>query len=76
MNAPNSCPCCGNSLLRHARAGGTYWFCQTCWQEIPFSASRESQKISYGYEPTKELLYRFDGKPADRLKTIPQKVLA
>lgn len=31
----NSCPCCGNSLLRHARQGGVYWFCTSCWQEVP-----------------------------------------
>jgi uncharacterized Zn finger protein (UPF0148 family) len=31
----NSCPCCGGSLLRHARQGEIYWFCKTCWQEVP-----------------------------------------
>ncbi len=31
----NSCPCCGGSLLRHARHGEIYWFCKTCWQEVP-----------------------------------------
>jgi predicted amidophosphoribosyltransferase len=29
------CPCCGNSLLRHIRHGNVYWFCQTCWAEMP-----------------------------------------
>lgn len=31
----NSCPCCGGSLLRHVRHGEVYWFCKTCWQEVP-----------------------------------------
>ena len=31
----NSCPCCGSSLLRHARPGGLYWFCTSCWLEVP-----------------------------------------
>ncbi|MBW4498414.1 MAG: hypothetical protein KME57_02190 [Scytonema hyalinum WJT4-NPBG1] len=37
----NSCPCCGGSLLRHVRHGEFYWFCKTCWQEVPLlSVSR------------------------------------
>ncbi len=31
----NDCPCCGGSLLRHVRHGEVYWFCKTCWQEVP-----------------------------------------
>lgn len=31
----NSCPCCGDRLLRHVRYGEVYWFCHTCWQEFP-----------------------------------------
>ena len=31
----NSCPCCGSPLLRHARQSGVYWFCTSCWQEVP-----------------------------------------
>lgn len=34
----NSCPCCGSLLLRHARQGGVYWFCKSCWQEVPLLA--------------------------------------
>ncbi len=30
----NTCPCCGNLLLRHARQGGVYWFCTNCRQEM------------------------------------------
>jgi ribosomal protein L37AE/L43A len=31
----NQCPCCGSSLLRHARPGGVYWFCTSCRQDMP-----------------------------------------
>lgn len=31
----NSCPCCSSPLLRHARQSGVYWFCTSCWQEVP-----------------------------------------
>ncbi|NJL11104.1 MAG: hypothetical protein HC908_15615 [Calothrix sp. SM1_7_51] len=31
----NNCPCCGGSLLRHIRQGEIYWFCKSCWQEVP-----------------------------------------
>jgi len=31
----NRCPCCGASLLRHARRRDVYWFCMSCWQEMP-----------------------------------------
>ncbi|MEM6423728.1 MAG: hypothetical protein AAGF66_04480 [Cyanobacteria bacterium P01_H01_bin.119] len=32
---PNTCPCCSETLLRHARHNGVYWFCSHCWQEMP-----------------------------------------
>ncbi|MEA5620855.1 hypothetical protein VB711_23875 [Cronbergia sp. UHCC 0137] len=31
----NYCPCCSNVLLKHIRGSTTYWFCRTCWQEMP-----------------------------------------
>ncbi|MBK1986252.1 hypothetical protein A0J48_001575 [Sphaerospermopsis aphanizomenoides BCCUSP55] len=31
----NYCPCCSDSLLKHIRRSETYWFCRTCWQEMP-----------------------------------------
>jgi hypothetical protein len=30
-----SCPCCDDQLLRRIRSGETYWFCRSCWQEMP-----------------------------------------
>ncbi|MEA5575605.1 hypothetical protein [Anabaena sp. UHCC 0451] len=31
----NYCPCCSNLLLRHISSSHKYWFCRTCWQEMP-----------------------------------------
>ncbi len=30
-----NCPCCSNQMLRHIRHQRVYWFCRTCWQEMP-----------------------------------------
>lgn len=30
-----NCPCCSNQLLRHIRGKNVYWFCRSCWQEMP-----------------------------------------
>jgi hypothetical protein len=29
------CPCCSNNLLHHIGNHRDYWFCRTCWQEMP-----------------------------------------
>lgn len=29
------CPCCSNSLVRRIEGHQIYWFCRTCWQEMP-----------------------------------------
>ncbi|KAF3884041.1 MULTISPECIES: hypothetical protein [Nostocales] len=31
----NYCPCCSHQLLRHIRNHEIYWFCRSCWQEMP-----------------------------------------
>ncbi|MBE9124913.1 MULTISPECIES: hypothetical protein [unclassified Coleofasciculus] len=38
MQTNFSCPCCGAALLRHAKGNSLYWFCTSCWQEMPASA--------------------------------------
>ncbi|MCU0568038.1 MAG: hypothetical protein MUF49_15735 [Oculatellaceae cyanobacterium Prado106] len=30
-----ACPCCSTSMLRHIRHRQVYWFCRSCWQEMP-----------------------------------------
>ncbi|MBD2090261.1 hypothetical protein H6F67_10390 [Microcoleus sp. FACHB-1515] len=36
----NTCPCCSQPLLRHARRNSIYWFCSHCWQEMPNLSDR------------------------------------
>lgn len=43
----NTCPCCSNLLLRHARRAEIYWFCPHCWQEMPVF----SEMIIGRYQP-------------------------
>ncbi|MBD2736341.1 hypothetical protein H6H03_21035 [Nostoc paludosum FACHB-159] len=31
----NNCPCCSHQLLRHIRRQEIYYFCRTCWLEMP-----------------------------------------
>lgn len=40
----NECPCCAHRMLRHVRHREIYWFCSSCWQEMPnfFSSSNPS----------------------------------
>lgn len=52
----NQCPCCSNSMLRHFRNHQTYWFCRSCWQEMPLLDSQwdnESQRDSINLMPLK-----------------------
>ncbi|MUL35084.1 hypothetical protein BWI75_01580 [Gloeocapsopsis sp. AAB1 = 1H9] len=30
-----TCPCCFDRLLRHIHNHEIYFFCRTCWQEMP-----------------------------------------
>ncbi len=43
----NTCPCCSEVLLRHARHNQIYWFCPHCWQEMPDPSldARNSQRM-------------------------------
>lgn len=29
------CPCCSNKLIHHISNHRDYWFCRSCWQEMP-----------------------------------------
>ena len=29
------CPCCSNKLMHHISNHRDYWFCRSCWQEMP-----------------------------------------
>lgn len=42
----NYCPCCSDLLLQHIRRSEIYWFCRTCWQEMPVIKSHLSSSLS------------------------------
>ncbi|MBW4520508.1 MAG: hypothetical protein KME16_12505 [Scytolyngbya sp. HA4215-MV1] len=42
----NTCPCCSNQMLRHFRHHQLYWFCRSCWQEMPILEQRSLSFIS------------------------------
>ncbi|MUG96056.1 hypothetical protein F7734_28400 [Scytonema sp. UIC 10036] len=35
-----NCPCCSHRLLQHIRNNRVYWFCRSCWQEMPLPYHR------------------------------------
>lgn len=35
MTVLSICPCCSNTLLHYITHQRDYWFCRTCWQEMP-----------------------------------------
>ncbi len=50
----NSCPCCSNQLLRHIRHQKLYWFCTSCWQEMPILDSSLKKHRSPLRSPLKQ----------------------
>ena len=42
----NNCPCCADILLKHIRRTEVYWFCRTCWQEMPVLSRRSTNAFS------------------------------
>ncbi len=59
-----NCPCCSDILLRHIQHGAPYWFCRSCWTEMPnfaeydsrVSVSASSQIKPHGVTPTRQSL--------------------
>ena len=35
MNTHALCPCCSSILIHHINGHRDYWFCRTCWSEMP-----------------------------------------
>ena len=38
-----NCPCCSDTLLRHADKGGLYWVCPTCRQVMPLLQTKQGR---------------------------------
>lgn len=56
MNISARCPCCSNKLVHYINRNRDYWFCKTCWSEMPIINDKEIQKneSSYHHEVEKE----------------------
>ncbi|MBO1057964.1 MAG: hypothetical protein HEQ27_16165 [Dolichospermum sp. JUN01] len=39
------CPCCSDFLLHHIRGAENYWFCRSCWQEMPVLTQRHTAEV-------------------------------
>ncbi|NJR49601.1 MAG: hypothetical protein HC780_08510 [Leptolyngbyaceae cyanobacterium CSU_1_3] len=39
----STCPCCSDVLLRHIQHGSVYWFCRSCWAEMPSFAEHNAR---------------------------------
>jgi Zn finger protein HypA/HybF involved in hydrogenase expression len=44
--AKAQCLCCGNTLMAQINQRRTYWFCRTCWQEMPMAQGEDGLSVS------------------------------
>ncbi|MDY6938020.1 MAG: hypothetical protein SWY16_10165 [Cyanobacteriota bacterium] len=51
----NTCPCCSDQLIRHVRQSQIYWFCPTCWQEMPDLAETIARALQARNKPLEDL---------------------
>lgn len=42
----NYCPCCRDTLLCHISHNHIYWFCPSCWQEMPVCELANSHSLT------------------------------
>ncbi|MEO1430252.1 MAG: hypothetical protein AAFV71_14545 [Cyanobacteria bacterium J06633_8] len=42
----NYCPCCKDTLLPHISHNHIYWFCPSCWQEMPVCVVPKSHGLT------------------------------
>ena len=41
------CPCCSNKLIHHISNHRDYWFCRSCWQEMPAIEIEIAKNLEY-----------------------------
>ena len=41
------CPCCSNKLIHHISNHRDYWFCRSCWQEMPAIEIEMAKNLEY-----------------------------
>ena len=37
------CPCCSSTMVHHLNSHRDYWFCRSCWQEMPVLETAQEQ---------------------------------
>lgn len=62
-----SCPCCSHSMLRHIRHHEVYWFCRTCWADMPV-LERKNNVLAVLAEDL--AVYRQQNRPCPLLKAL------
>jgi hypothetical protein len=51
----DTCPCCADTLLRHFDHGALYWFCRSCWAEMPSVEEYRARTAIAAPEPVRAL---------------------
>lgn len=41
----SNCPCCSTPFLRHIHHRQVYWFCRSCWQEMPLIDQQNPSRV-------------------------------
>ena len=44
------CPCCDNKLIHHISHHRDYWFCRSCWQEMPIIDKKAFETKTFTYQ--------------------------
>lgn len=47
----NTCPCCSHPMTRNFRQHHIYWFCRSCWQEMPLIAEKSINRLETSVTP-------------------------
>src|SRR5579883_2512676 len=71
------CPCCCDKLLQHIRHHRVYWFCRTCWQEMPLTQVRKPDLLQRKKDDTtsprnSQLLWQRQSGNTDQPSTIAE----
>ena len=49
MNISACCPCCSNKLIHYINHDRDYWFCKTCWSEMPIIKDCKTKTTESNY---------------------------
>ena len=60
-----NCPCCSDNMLRHIRGNQVYFFCPSCWQEMPHWIAQKDSSL-----PINQMMELVMSKPKRTLAKI------